>query len=202
MRPRADASQTARSFARCLMRPPRPTLRSRRFWSGSSLASPASGSTPSPSSPCSDARASGWSPSPSTPTTPHRQAHGGHHRVGGRILQRESGPGGHQRDAGVRIQRLLGFQLRPLRLQPRHGAGRGQEAPHSGTRPGCVPHRQAYLRYGRSQQRDGDHHQHPQRRGHRQPQGKRWGKTSIHAILINEAYTGTLVWGANAKDKA
>ena len=39
-------------------------------WSGSSLASPASGSTPSPSSPCSGARVSEWSPSPSTPTTP------------------------------------------------------------------------------------------------------------------------------------
>ena len=34
------------------------------------------------------------------------------------------------------------------------------------------------------------------------PRGKPWGKTSVHAILINEAYTGTLVWGVNAKDKA
>ena len=34
------------------------------------------------------------------------------------------------------------------------------------------------------------------------PRGKLWGKTSVHAILINEAYTGTLVWGANAKDNA
>ena len=34
------------------------------------------------------------------------------------------------------------------------------------------------------------------------PKGKLWGKTSVHAILINEAYTGTLVWGVNAKDKA
>ena len=32
------------------------------------------------------------------------------------------------------------------------------------------------------------------------PRGKLWGKTSVHAILINETYTGTLVWGANAKD--
>ncbi len=30
--------------------------------------------------------------------------------------------------------------------------------------------------------------------------GKRWSKTVIHKILINEAYTGTLVWGTNAKD--
>ena len=33
------------------------------------------------------------------------------------------------------------------------------------------------------------------------PSGKRWSKTVVHATLTNEAYTGTLVWGANAKDK-
>ena len=27
------------------------------------------------------------------------------------------------------------------------------------------------------------------------PRGKLWGKTSVYAILINEAYTGTLVRG-------
>ena len=32
--------------------------------------------------------------------------------------------------------------------------------------------------------------------------GKRWLKTTIHAMLDNEAYTGTLVWGTRAKDKA
>ena len=32
------------------------------------------------------------------------------------------------------------------------------------------------------------------------PKGKLWGKTSVHAILVNEAYTGTLVWGVKAKD--
>ena len=30
--------------------------------------------------------------------------------------------------------------------------------------------------------------------------GKRWNKTTIHAMLANEAYTGTLVWGVTAKD--
>ena len=34
------------------------------------------------------------------------------------------------------------------------------------------------------------------------PRGKLWGKTSVHAILTKEAYTGTLVWGTKAKDKA
>ena len=34
------------------------------------------------------------------------------------------------------------------------------------------------------------------------PRGKLWGKASVHNILTNEAYTGTLLWGAKAKDKA
>ena len=34
------------------------------------------------------------------------------------------------------------------------------------------------------------------------PRGNPWGKTTLHAILINETYTGTLVWGVNAKDGA
>ena len=34
------------------------------------------------------------------------------------------------------------------------------------------------------------------------PRGKSWGKTSVHAILINETYTGTLTWGVNAKNGA
>ena len=34
------------------------------------------------------------------------------------------------------------------------------------------------------------------------PRGKPWGKTSVHAILINETYTGTLTWGVNSKDGA
>ncbi len=29
---------------------------------------------------------------------------------------------------------------------------------------------------------------------------KKWRITSVHKILVNEAYTGTLVWGTNAKD--
>ena len=34
------------------------------------------------------------------------------------------------------------------------------------------------------------------------PRGKLWGKTSVHAILVNEAYTGTLIWGQNSRDNA
>ena len=32
--------------------------------------------------------------------------------------------------------------------------------------------------------------------------GKKWLKTTVHFVLTNEAYTGTVVWGANAKDGA
>ena len=38
--------------------------------------------------------------------------------------------------------------------------------------------------------------------GIRTTNGKKWLKTTIHTMLGNEAYTGTLVWGANAKDGA
>ena len=31
------------------------------------------------------------------------------------------------------------------------------------------------------------------------PKGSRWQKTTIHRILTNETYTGTLVWGSRAK---
>ena len=34
------------------------------------------------------------------------------------------------------------------------------------------------------------------------PMGKRWSKNVVHLILRNEAYTGTLVWGANGKCSA
>ncbi len=70
MRPRADASPTGRSSARCWTRPASRRPRLRRYWSGNLAGSPVSGSTPLPSSPCSGARASASSPSPSTQTTP------------------------------------------------------------------------------------------------------------------------------------
>ena len=65
-----QGSLTAPSSGRCSTKPAKPERLFTRFWSGNSLASPASGSTPWPSSPCCVARASAWSPSPSTPTTP------------------------------------------------------------------------------------------------------------------------------------
>ncbi len=32
------------------------------------------------------------------------------------------------------------------------------------------------------------------------PNGKRWRKTTVHKVLANEAYTGTLVWGQKSRD--
>ena len=34
------------------------------------------------------------------------------------------------------------------------------------------------------------------------PAGKLWSKNTVHFILKNEVYTGTLIWGAKSKDKA
>ena len=79
----------------------------------------------------------------------HRQADGGHHRELGRILLGKSCHRGLAGNAGGRFPGLLGFQPRPLRLQPDHGLGRTKEAPHPGDQPGYVPHRQAHLRPGR-----------------------------------------------------
>ena len=39
------------------------------------------------------------------------------------------------------------------------------------------------------------------REGVASPRGKLWGKTSVHGVLTNQAYTGTLVWGEGAKDQ-
>ena len=108
--------------------------------------------------------------------TPHRQADGGHHRERGRILQRESCPGGYEGDAGSRVERLLDFQPRPLRLQPGHGAGRTEEETHPGDRPRCGSHRQAHVRHGGGRKRDARNHPHPQQRGHRQSQGEALGQ--------------------------
>ena len=121
---------------------------------------------------------------------PHRQAHGGHHRERGRVLLGESSPGGHEGDAGVRLSRLLGLQLRPLRLQPGDGAGRGQEAPNPGDRPDAS--RIVKRIFDTAEAGNGmvNITRTLNDEGILSPRGKLWGKTSIHAILINESYTG------------
>ena len=126
---------------------------------------------------------------------PHRQADGGHHRERGRILLGESGPGGHEGDAGVRIQGLPGSPATP------HSATTGswcKDGPKK--RPTLEPDEVASRIVKRifemaeagngmvnitSTLND---------EGVASPRGKLWGKTSVHSILINEAYTGTLIW--------
>jgi len=34
------------------------------------------------------------------------------------------------------------------------------------------------------------------------PRGKRWLKTTVHKLLVNESYTGTLIWGLTDKSGA
>ena len=100
---------------------------------------------------------------------PHRQAHGGHHRVCGRVLLGEPCAGSCQGYARGRFSRLLGGQPGALRLPEAHGAGRGQEASHPRTRRGHRSRGGAHLQHGRGGQGHPGHHPHPQRRGHRQP---------------------------------
>ena len=102
---------------------------------------------------------------------PHRQAPRRHHRDRRRVLQREFGAGCPAGYEGGRIQGLLGRSQAPLWLQQGQGAGRPQGEAHPGAGPRNDRHRQAYLRPGRVPQGDDEDRPHPQRRGHRQPQG-------------------------------
>ena len=102
---------------------------------------------------------------------PHRQAPRRHHRDRGRVLQREFGDGSPAGYEGGRIQGLLGRSHGPLRLQEGQGAGRPQGEARPGTGPRNERRRQAHLRPGRDSQGDDEDRPHPQRRGHRQPQG-------------------------------
>ena len=118
------------------------------------------------------------------------------------IQNQEPWPRRLRGDAGSRVERLLDFQPRPLRLQPGHGAGRSQKEAHPGDRPRCGSHRQAHVRHGGGRKRTLEIIRTLNNEGIASPRGKLWARTSVHNILTNEAYTGTLVWGANAKDNA
>ena len=133
---------------------------------------------------------------------PHRQADGGHHRERGRVLQREFSPRGHQGDEGGRLSRLLDRQQDALRLQQAHGAGRAEEEAHPGTDPDAS--RVVKRIFDMAEAGTGMLHiaRTLNDEGIASPAGKLWSKNGIHFILRNEVYTGTLIWGANAKDKA
>ncbi len=173
-----------------------------RFWSGSSPASHASASTQSPSNPCSGARASESSPSPSGPTTPPpasclRPSSRAWTSSTARISLRRS------REGCARPHReASGFPAMPptattgswCRTVPR------RDPPWRSTRI-CPPSSSACSTWrrpktGRSKSSA------PSTKRASPALGESSGPgTSVHNILTNEAYTGTLVWGANAKDK-
>ena len=78
-----------------------------------------------------------------------------------------------------------------------------KKRPKTGTQPGCVPRivkrifdlaetRMGMLKIARALNDDGI----------ASPRVKLWNKPTVHNILRNEAYLGTLVWGNNAKDNA
>ena len=78
----------------------------------------------------------------------------------------------------------------------------GQEAPLPRTRPHNCARRRAHLGDGRGRQGILDITRTLNDEGIANPTGRRWSKNGVHIILKNEAYTGTLVWGVDAKDKA
>ena len=100
------------------------------------------------------------------------------------------------------LRGLLDGHLRPIRLQEGLRAGRSQDTPQTGAGPACGRRDQTHLRHGTPGQELPRHRQGPQRRGRRQPQGQAVLKSTIHTTLNNEAYTGAVVWGVNAKDGA
>ena len=56
-----------------------------------------------------------------------------------------------------RLSRLLDRQQEALRIQQGHGAGRGEEEAHTGTRPGHVSRGRAHLRHGTGRKGDAAH---------------------------------------------
>ena len=86
----------------------------------------------------------------------------------------------------ARVARLLGHQLRPLRLQEGLRPGRAQEAAHAGAGPARRRRGPPHLRHGAPGQEHPRRDQDPQRRGHPHTNGKRWLKTTIHTMLADQ----------------
>ena len=114
----------------------------------------------------------------------------------------KSCPGGLAGDAGGGFPWLLGLHLCPLRVQEGAGPGRAKKRPKLELDPpadgvvrrifGLALQGASPLNITKTLNNEGIG----------SPTGKRWQKTTIHRIFINETYTGTLVWGTKAKDNA
>ncbi len=201
-RPRAGVSLTDPSSAKCWRRPPDPTLPSRRFWSGSSPASPARGSTPSPSGPCSAGVASGWSPSPSMPMTPPT----------GKLMEAiiegvdefYSEKLAQEVARGMREAASRGFWMTtysPYGYRKVMVADGPKKRPKLEPDPATAAVVERMYRMAESGKSILDIAKTLNKEGIASSKGKLWSKTVVHSILTNETYTGTLVWGLQAKDK-
>ena len=104
--------------------------------------------------------------------------------------------------AGGGLPWILGHQQGALRLPQADGAGRGQKSapPWSRTRR-PPPSSKRIFDLAEAGKGILDICRTLNDEGIANPTGKLWSKNGIHIILRNESYTGTLVWGANAKDK-
>ena len=107
---------------------------------------------------------------------------------------------------GMREAASRGFWIgsrTPYGYSRAHGAGRGEEEAQTGTRP-RAPHGVVKRIFDMAEAGTGMLHiaRALNDEGIASPAGKLWSKNGIHFILKNEVYTGTLIWGANAKDKA
>ena len=108
---------------------------------------------------------------------------------------------------GCGRRRLRGFWIAsrvPYGFSKVHGAGRGQEAPQAWNPiPATAPVVERIFGMAEAGRGILDITKHPQRRGHRQPHRQALvQERRPHHPETNEAYTGTLVWGTDAKDKA
>ena len=120
-----------------------------------------------------------------------------------RLNNRYPGPGGHEGDAGGRVERLLDFQPRPLtattgswcRTDPRRD-------PPWRPDPDAAPTVKRMFDMAEAGNGTLEIIRTLNKEGISSPRGKLWGRTSVHGILTNEAYTGTMLWGVNAKDQA
>ena len=133
---------------------------------------------------------------------PHRQAHGGHHRERGRILQREFGAGSCQ---GMRESASRGFWVASRvpygyrKLMVQDGA---KKRPTLEPDPTTAPVVERIFGMAEAGRGILDITRTLNDEGIANPTGRLWSRTASTSSWKNEAYTGTLVWGIDAKDKA
>ena len=89
------------------------------------------------------------------------------------------------------FSQLLGRQQAALRLQQGLRPGRGQEAPTLEPDPATSPIVERIFEMSEAGKGMLDITRTLNDEGIASPAGKVWGKTSVHKVLTNEAYTGT-----------